>query len=135
MTKAELKLSDYYDVYALHRALLEAKFTVTPRDADVQGSPYIARVANRVMDTLIQMERNLGREEYARAWESKRQMNPDLFPDYWNAALRGVKGIRDWLNWSEAQKKDYAAILLGPFVAADDVMQRFLKEADKWAQD
>ncbi len=134
MTEAHLKLADYYEIYALYRALIEAKFSSAPRDTDIQGSPFVASVANKVMDALIQKERDRGREDFARAWEAKRQMDPDAYPDLWRIALKGVEGFHAWLGWSREQKADFAAILLSPFVASDDVLRRFIEEADQAAR-
>lgn len=134
MTEVDLKLSDYHELYALHRAILEAKFSLAPRDSEVRGSAFVASVANKVMDALIQMERELGREDHARSWEMKRQMNPDTFPDLWMAALKGIEGSREWLSWTREQKKGFAEILLSPFIASDDILSRFIDEADQVAQ-
>ena len=66
MTTTKLELTDYHEIYALHRALLEGKFSRYPRDTAVCGSPFVASVANKTMDALIQKERDLGREDAAR---------------------------------------------------------------------
>lgn len=134
MSKTSLSLSDYHEVYALHRAILEGKFSRVPRDTEVTGSPFVASVANKTMDALIQMERELGREDAARTWEERRQMKPELMGEYWEAALRDLEGAEIWLTWSIEKKREVAANYLSPFIASDDVMRRFIEEADKVAQ-
>lgn len=49
-------ISDEYELIALHRALFEAQFAVSPHDGDVPGSPLLASLANRVVDSLIQQD-------------------------------------------------------------------------------
>ncbi|WP_420348662.1 hypothetical protein [Pelagibius sp.] len=134
MTTTKLELTDYHEIYALHRALLEGKFSRAPFSTEVTGSPFVASVANKTMDALIQKERDRGREDYARIWEERRQMSPKTHSEYWEAAIRSLEGSEIWLTWSAEKKKEVAATVLSPFTASDDVMRRFIEEADKAAQ-
>lgn len=51
-----LVFDDYYELLALHKALIEAKFNIDPQNELIAGSPIIARICNRVLDELIKME-------------------------------------------------------------------------------
>lgn len=134
MTTTKLEITDYHEIYALHRAILEGKFSETPRDTEVCGSPFVASVANKNMDALIQIERDRGCEDAARIWEERRQLNPETHAEYWEAALRSLKGAKIWLTWTLEEKREVATTYLSPFIASDEVMRRFIEEADKAAQ-
>lgn len=57
-----MKVSDKYDLIALHRCLLEAKFNPNPSDYDIAGSPIVAKLANQVIDHLEQIDGDKWRE-------------------------------------------------------------------------
>ena len=49
-------IDDERELYALWIALLEVKFHPDPEMPELQGSPFIANLANRVTDALIANE-------------------------------------------------------------------------------
>ena len=68
-----LTLSDRMELYALHRALMEAKFHASPDAPEVQASPYVATVAHRVLDALIQAEEAASNARAAAGWRDWRR--------------------------------------------------------------
>jgi hypothetical protein len=49
-------VSDKYDLIALHKCLLEAKFNPNPSDYDIAGSPIAARISIQTIEKLINLE-------------------------------------------------------------------------------
>jgi hypothetical protein len=39
-----------------------------------------------------------------------------------------------WCSWSIDQKKEFAELLISPFALTDDLLDRFLAEADRRAE-
>jgi len=51
-----MKIKDKFELLALHRCLLEAKFSPSPNDGDIAGSPIVAKLANEVVDELVSID-------------------------------------------------------------------------------
>lgn len=63
-----LVFNDYYELLALHKALIEAKFNIDPQNESIAGSPIIADICNKVVDELSSMEEDKssgGREKWS----------------------------------------------------------------------
>lgn len=77
----ELKIEDKYELQALHKALMEAKFHPEPKQPIIQQSPMVARVMNQVVDQLekinwvTEAERRFKGIEYKNDWSEWRS-NP-----------------------------------------------------------
>lgn len=54
--KKEVVISDYHELLALHRSLIEAKFHPNPEDFHVSASPFVANISNRVVNALINID-------------------------------------------------------------------------------
>lgn len=128
MATKGVEIFDFNEVQALHRALMEAKFAENPVDTAVCGSPFVAAVANRVVDTLIEMERHSGGDERARHWEEWRQVTPSRRE--WKVALSRVEPGGPWSSWSVEEKRRFAELLLSPLRATDQLLDQFVREAD-----
>ena len=61
-------VSDYYELLILLRAIMEAKFRPTDYETEVIGSPYLANVANRIIDALVEMEKERA-EDNTSKWQ------------------------------------------------------------------
>lgn len=51
-----MKIEDKFELMALHRCLLEAKFNPNPNDRDIAGSPIVAKLINQLTDELEKIE-------------------------------------------------------------------------------
>ena len=56
MTSKIFNVSGYYELLALHRALLESQLCGEPNDMDVSASPIIARSHKQLLATLVDLE-------------------------------------------------------------------------------
>lgn len=126
------QISDYYKLLALHRALMQAKFARNPIDPVISGSPFIAEMAEQIVNTLVAMEVERGYPERAEAWKIRIDPNGEL----WQIALSRISSADEttfaaWGKWSFEEKKHYAKILISPFIADDGLLQKFVQEADQ----
>lgn len=61
----DMKIEDKFELLALHRCLMEAKFNPNPNDFDIAGSPIAAKLANECTNELATLEG--GWEEWRQA--------------------------------------------------------------------
>ena len=124
-----IDFTSYYELLALHRALMEAKFHDTPNDPAVAGSPFVADVANRIVEILAnwkQSDRPAGHD-----WPSWRHVGPGHRE--WAVAIDRAREATNWITWNEDERRQFAKILLSPFVATSEVLEQFIAcvNADK----
>lgn len=89
MTSNSLVLDDYYELLALHRALLEAKFCDEPNDLDVSGSPIIARLYQKLIPVLIQAEVEKKGDTARQSWSHWLRL--DATRREWGVALKRAR--------------------------------------------
>jgi hypothetical protein len=132
MATRGVQILEFDELHALHRALVEARFSEHVTDTALCGSPFVASVANRVFAALIEAEREAGNADRARQWELWRQVTPDRRE--WIVSLSRITpdGLRR--RWSIDQKKEFVELLLSPFTLTDDLLERFVAEADRRAE-
>ena len=128
MAETIFAISDFAELYALHKTILEAKFSEAPLEEEIASSPQVAAVANRVFDTLIELEREAHGEERAQAWEDWRLAAPNRRE--WVIAAQRVDREGLWSGWSAEEKRDFATRLLSPFVVTDALLEDFISEVD-----
>jgi hypothetical protein len=125
----QVTIDDYHELLALHRALMEAKFHGEPNDPAVPGSPFIAAVANRVVEALVahDVERKgaAKREEWAR-W---RAITPDRRE--WRLALGHATAMAKWDEWDDEMRTGVARTLMSPFVLGDATAALFVSEVTR----
>lgn len=125
---AVFQITDYYQLIALHKALIQAKFARDPIDPIISGSPLIAETANQIIATLIQMEIDRGNPKGAEIWKIKIDPSGEM----WQIALSRISLYdRIWQKWTPEEKKYYARLLLSPFFFDDDLLEEFVRQADE----
>jgi hypothetical protein len=109
-----LTISDRMELYALHRALMEAKFHAEPDASEVQASPYVASVAHRVLDALIQAEEASGDTRAAAGWRDwRRGEQHDWLRRFVLARLAEHPRL------TPAQRDEYVRTLAAPLTVGD----------------
>jgi hypothetical protein len=124
----DLIVADYHELLVLHRALMEAKFSQNPWDDVVMGSPLIASLMHRVIGILIEHQQEKGDAQAVRKWQKWLAIDPSRRE--WVIAKRQAKESEAWVQWSIDEKKQFARILLSPFMADDSLLTTFIKEVD-----
>jgi len=129
MTSTNLLLDDYYELLALHRALLEAKFCDEPNDFDVSASPIIARIYKKLIPVLIEAESKKKGEGARQSWDRWLRLDPSRRE--WGVALKRAKSERKWASWSPREKRSYVADLLTPFVLEEEIAEKFVLQVEE----
>lgn len=125
-----LQLSSYPELIALHKALLEAKFNSMPNDLLIAGSPYVAQIANQVIETVIQLETAKGDANAEGKWKEWRRINPSRRE--WQVAIDRVKETKDtWMRWSNEEKASYVRVVLSPFTIEEHLLKTFISQVEE----
>ncbi len=97
-----IQIDDYFELLALHKVILEAKFHPDPLNLDIAGSPFVARLAEKTLVALVDAEAKRGKPEKAASWHEWAQVNQN--DDYWTSAVQHAVGFRDWAGSSHQEK-------------------------------
>jgi hypothetical protein len=108
-------VTDENELLALHKALLEAKFNESADDPVIQGSPYVAHMANRVADKL--QELNPSYTEWRVAENHKR---------YISVVKSSINQCAIWPDWNINQRTEYVSILLSPLTASSELVDELV---------
>lgn len=101
-----------------------------PNDSLIAGSPYIAQIANQVIETVIQLETAKGDTNAEAKWKEWRLINPSRRE--WQVAIDRVKETKNsWIRWSNEQKASYVRIVLSPFLIEDPVLRTFISQIEE----
>lgn len=126
--KISLEITEYYELVALHKALRVARFARNPMIPALSGSPYLADIARRVVDTLSAMEVERGRPDQRENWQIA--IDPD--GEIWQIAVRNAAEHPDfWREQTHEKKIEIARIYLSPFVLTDQLLENFVHQVDK----
>ncbi len=123
-----LEITEYYELVALHRALRAVKFARQPTIPELSGSPYLADISRRIVDTLSQMEVERGKPERSSDWE----IEIDPGSEVWQIAVRNAAAHPEfWREQTHEKKIEVARIHLSPFVLTDELLENFAHQVDK----
>jgi hypothetical protein len=124
------QISDYYQLRALFRALMAAKFSRDSVAPELMGSPLLAEVADQITRVLAKMEIERGRPEGAENWEMTIVPNSEK----WLILLKHIEvNVSNWKSWSLAEKRYYAEILMSPFKVDNDLVTLLIDQADNFS--
>jgi len=126
MASKIFNVSDYYELLALHRALLESQFCDEPNDMDVSASPLVAKLHKQLLETLVDVEVERNGVEAKIAWAEWLEI--DVERREWKVALKRAKGERLWAEWNYDAKRAYVYDLLSPFAVDDKLVGEFIKQ-------
>jgi hypothetical protein len=110
-----LVIGEGHELMALHRALFEAKFAERPNDRDIAGSPFVASIANRVVDMLAATDP--GWNEWREARKHERCLS---------VVRTRIAECAPWMDWSSDKRREYASALLSPLVADEALMSELI---------
>ena len=119
-------VSDYYELLALHRALLEAKFCDEPNDLDVSASPILAESYRKLISSLINMEVERKGKTAQNEWADWLKIGVERRE--WRVGLQRARNERLWKQWSLQDKRKYVYDLLAPFTLDDELVDYFISQ-------
>lgn len=127
MTSKVFNVSDYYELLALHRALLESQFCEEPNDLDVSASPIVAKLHKKLLDILVEVESERKGFSVENSWGDWLKIHSGRRE--WKVALKRAKSQEFWGEWDYSTKKEYVYDLLSPFELDDDLVDEFIVQA------
>lgn len=126
MTTNKVVVEGYGDLLALHKGLMEARFADVPNNFYVSGSPTLARLHERVVAALEDIETEAGSDPAK--WSRWLVMSDQRRE--WNLALNNARNDSSWSHLSDAEKLDRAKDYLAPFSVSSDLLERFVSLAN-----
>ncbi len=125
-----VEISNIYELLAVHRALLELKYIEHPNSPEVVGSPFVAQVAHRILDALIDHERRQENTDGVKKWETWRLLDEDRRE--WKAIERQIKASSNWGRMNEDQKRQYVLDIAIPFKLASEKLAALITKGDEF---
>ena len=115
-----LAFDDFNELRALHLTLCEAKFHPDSHRKEIQGSPLVARTANRVYDLLID---NSATQDEAEEWRVHRQLadNYYIFPFI---ERKACESFDDHPEWTLEDRQRFLADLAAPYSLSEALIER-----------
>ncbi|NJN30586.1 MAG: hypothetical protein HC824_09260 [Synechococcales cyanobacterium RM1_1_8] len=117
-------IENYDELMALHRVVMEAKFSVEPNDPVIQGSPFVSTIANQVVEALIEMEVEKEGETSRLKWQEWRKLSPERRE--YQIIQAKLKSNTSWKTWNFDQQVKYVKDLASPLQVADELISNFL---------
>jgi len=116
-----------YDLLALHRGLLEARFCVVANDLDVSGSPILSEIHRRLVQILRELEvKEKGTDA---SWE--KWLEIDSTRREWGVALTRASTSSIWGKLPHEEKLLFVDDLLAPFIVDVGMKEAFVSEAER----
>lgn len=123
-----LEIKNYPELLALHRVILEAKFSLPVRDRDIASSTLVASLAERIIEKIIYVEIKQGDSAAQEKWDNWRRIDFNRYE--WKIALQHIRESREyWDTLNPEEKRSYAKLILSPFQPTPNVMDEFIKQA------
>jgi hypothetical protein len=125
-------IDDEKELYSLWIALLEAKFHPEPEMPEVQGSSFVARLIEKVINSLIAYEEsqyNAGNAERYREHLKRGERIVNVLP----VVRKHIQSVRDemWQNWTKEQKESFVKDLLSPFEISETLFRELINNKGK----
>jgi hypothetical protein len=117
-------IDNYYELMALHRVIMEAKFNVDPNDLEIQLSPMVAKIANQVVEVLIEMEVSKNGESSRSKWQEWRKVSSDRRE--YQIVQTKVKSEALWKTWSFDEQAIYVKDLVSPLQISDELISELI---------
>jgi len=120
-----MEVSDYYELLALLRSVMEAKFSDRGYDTEIVASPQLATVACRIIDALIEIEKQRG--DYVESkWDKWRKI--DSTRREWKLIRKRIRKIDQWNNWPLRERSTFLDYLLSPLTIGKEDRKKMLKK-------
>jgi len=112
------------DLMALHRVIVEAKFSENPQDRCIPYSEILANLSNQILDNIIDTLNEQNEPEQAQHWASARNLDSEWI-GYQNLKSR-IKETEVWIELSEKEKVELIKIICAPFQPSKEQVSELL---------
>jgi hypothetical protein len=117
-------IDNYDELMALHRALMEAKFSESPNDLAVQGSSLLSKIANNVVESLTAMDIEKDGESSTAKWQKWREVIPERRE--YKIVQAKLKSESSWIEWDQSEQIEYVQSLFSPLQASEEIISALL---------
>lgn len=124
-------LSDEKELSVLHKAVLEAKFSVTAQNEELASSPILAGISNKLYDELCNIREKKNKDEGALFRELRRIKNGDSYRGFYYDAVINARRDFIFLDSDEETKHSIAKCYLSPFNCYESELGEFVAEVEK----
>jgi hypothetical protein len=121
-----LKLDDFWELLALHNLIMEAKFHDNPNKPEIQVSPYVSSIAEKVLEALIAVE-NPPKGFSSESWIEWREASRDRRE--FRVLLNKIAEFKDWDNLEFSKKADFMEVVLSPLKASEQLKLEVINES------
>lgn len=118
-------IEDYFEMLALHRALLEAKFSENPNDVDVLGNGVVGSLIIKNIEAMKAVAKAKGENDAVKGWDAWKQKRIGEESREWKICLRLAFETSSWKNLNRLQKNGLIADLFSPYSLNEDALERF----------
>ncbi|WP_416395644.1 hypothetical protein [Allohahella sp. A8] len=128
-----LQVKDKFELQAIHKALMEAKFHPSPEQPIVQSSPMVANFMHKVVNELekinwvTEAEKKFRGIEYKNDWAEWRRNPPEsiVLP----CVVCNLSEIEELENTSEQEFFEFMEVLLSPYKVTKDKISEIVTAA------
>ncbi len=119
-----LVIDNYYELLALHRAVMESKFSIDLNDPAIEGSPLVATVANQIVEALTEMEVAKEGEAARLKWQEWRKMSLDRRE--YKIVQAKLRSNTAWKTWRFDKQVKHVKDLASPLQVSDELIGNLL---------
>jgi hypothetical protein len=112
------------DLMALHRAIVEAKFSEEPQDRCIPYSEILANLSSQIFDNIIETLNDQNEPEQAEHWASARELDSE-WVGYDNVKKR-ISETEVWVEISEKEQIELIKVICAPFHPNKDQISELL---------
>jgi hypothetical protein len=117
-------IDDYDQLMALHRVMMEAKFTPEPNDRDIQGSPLVAAIADQIVECLTDMDSAKTGAAARSKWQAWRTISPERRE--YQIIQAKLNSESAWRKLSAAEQTQYVKDLVSPLLISDQLIRELI---------
>lgn len=127
-----IKIDDFKELSALHRAILAAKFGTfpDPQYAEITASPVLAGVSNDIYDEMCRMQEKMLKGA-GKDWQDWRRVKDSRgFRGQWRIAVMAARKDSFFMSASREDRIKSAKCFLSPFSCTEQELDEFLSAVD-----
>ena len=129
-----MKTYDFYELSALHKAILAAKFGTfpNPQYAEITASPILAGISNSVYDEMcrLQEKKMKGAGQEWQDWRRVKDTHTHAYRGQWRIAVMAARRSGFFSSLSHEHKITSAKAYLSPFTCTEAELDKFIDSVD-----
>ena len=116
----ELEIKDYWELVALHKSLMAAKFDPEPYLKELQGSPFTGSLAFKVFELLVGACRTEGKAKEAEQWLTWQRADKSRTET--RLLLKRIKEESWWAEADKEKRKKYIIDFMSPLKLEEELL-------------